>query len=92
MQNLSRYRNFKIDLNNLIDFDLTKYDFDKIQLAIKNSEFLQKATLSFVLKNYEKVINDYYKSFNSKGAGIINRKYSKADFDAMYTNLDEIDL
>lgn len=98
-ENLSlKYPKLLLDFENLKDFDLSNFDFEQIDNAIKESEFLQSANLSFILNNYDKVISGYYrtikpeKSEQPKSRNYDNREYSEEDYNNLFTDLDKIEL
>ena len=91
-ETLSQFKNFE---NNVKDIDTSKYDLQKIYEAIKESEFLQSATMSFVIEHYEKVINGDYKTFkisNKDDSAYCERNYTKEELNSLFTNLDEIEI
>lgn len=95
LQSLSQYKNFKIN----IELDTSKFDVEQIALAISKSEYLQGTNLSFVVENYEKVITGYYDKFvypeNIKQVNKSNhneRHYKKEEYQAMYTNIEDIEI
>ena len=88
----NKYPNLNTDVNqqNLLNYD---YDLEKINKAIEKSEWLQNASIDFVLQNYAKVISGAYDSFTIKSKpGFKQRQYTKEEVDALFDNLDEIDL
>lgn len=102
LQDISlKYPNIEMDINNIENFDITKYDIKQIEDAIKNSDYLQGATISYIIKNYEKVISGFYKSFTKQIEKKLstesvhnydNRKYAEEDYNSLYTDLSDIDL
>ncbi len=69
------------------------YDLDKILNAIKQSKYLQNAPLSFIIKNYEKVITNCYKSFDyDKNKPFISRDYDAEDDIFKFPDISNIDL
>lgn len=64
---------------------------------IKESSFIQKnfTHLSKIIKNYDKIMSDYYKDFEVKKSGgapppIIKHNYTEDDFKKMYFDIDKL--
>lgn len=64
---------------------------------IKESSFIQKnfTHLSKIIKNYDKIMSDYYKDFEVKKSGgapppIIKHNYTEDDFKKMYFDINEL--
>ena len=80
---------------NVSDIDLNTYDASKLIQAISNSDYLQGATLTFILERYEKVINDYYSNFRQKkntNQDFSQRTYTEEECKALFDNLDDIEV
>ena len=97
---LSQFENF---VNDVESFDTTKYDTQKILNALTDSEFLQQGNMSFILNNYQNVINGKYRTFGSKQKSQDNkstnsaldfpqRKYTKEFFQDYAQALNENNL
>lgn len=96
LQDISlNYPNITMDFDNC-NFDISNFDFEKLNNAIKDSEYLQNATLSFMLTNYDKVISNSYKSFVIKDTphpkNFESRTYAKEQINNLFTNPEDIDI
>ena len=91
VQSLSQ--KFKKIQINVSDFDIKNYDTEKLIQEISKSNFLQNAPLSFILKNYTKVINGEYANITpNKPSEFSQRTYTEEEQNALFDNLDEIDI
>ncbi len=72
-----KFKHLKLNCN----FDCKKYDLNKIVESVLQSSYLQKATLTFIFENYEKVISGYYQDFKK------NVPSRKLDFETMFDDL-----
>jgi len=78
------YEYFNLDKNLHIDFNL-------LDNAIQESEFLKSATFYFIVTNYDKVIKGYYKTFKvpqvTQKTYDFQREYSQEYFDSLITKV-----
>lgn len=69
------------------------YDFTRLLNAISQSKYLQSAPLTFIFQNYDKVINNCYKTIGEvKGSSFEQRTYTTKELNSLFTNLDEEEL
>lgn len=97
LQELSNYlsKNYSKITINKITCDTSKQDFELIKQKISESNYLQSATLSFILENYDKVINDKYKNFDKVADdkdNFMHHNYTKEELNAMYDDPDDIEI
>ena len=84
-----KFNQLKINVENI---DLDKYDTEKIIQAISDSKFLQNAMLSFILENYQKVINGRYADIKiKKESGFQTHNYTKEQLNNVFEDINNID-
>lgn len=86
-QSLSQnFKKLSINVNEE-NFNVNKFDIDKLFSAIRESSFLQGSSLLFIINNYDKVISGYYKTFKvEKETHFAMREKG---IDNVYDNLDD---
>lgn len=87
------YKQFKINVDKS---ELANIDIDKLKERLKNSTYLQRANMRFILNNYQNVLNGKYDDFASKeqpqNQNYTNREYSSEQLNALYDNLEDVEL
>lgn len=79
---------------------ITELDYDKLTNAFNESKWLQTniTSLSKICREYERIIGGYYKDYkpikkvNSSIHFANERKYTKEDYEKLYTDVDDLDI
>ena len=84
-------KNSKIILDGCVD-DIS-IDFNLLDKRISESDYLKQVTsFSWILKNYDKIIGGFYKTFKQKQSSRFEneRQYSQEEYASMIDNVDDI--
>ncbi len=90
----NKYSNFTINDN----VNLSQCDLTKLLKAVEESKFLQGTTLTFLMSNYDKIINGYYKDFvkpkkeSEKNDSFMRHNYTSEELNNSFDNIDDIEL
>lgn len=86
-----KFNKIKINVENI---DSEKYDLEKLIQAISKSNYLQSAPLSFILKNYTKVINGEYDNITPTDPKqeFLKHNYTREELNNIFDDLDKIEI
>ena len=97
LKNLSSKLNKTLNHKGLSKVDFQNIDFQKLEKAVNESEFLQTSnnlTINWLLLHYNEIINGNYKDFHKSTTkkndkAIITRNYTKEELDSAFFELGD---